>query len=166
MNSMEFWKKRITEAKRSNKMHYSVYLAGDVLWNRIYKAHKKVIESLIKPGDKVLDAGCGYGRMSPLFDNYLGIDFSEDFIKEAQQLYPDKHFEVQDLNKLPYVSQSFDWAIVISIKNMIIGNMGEEAWLPMEKELKRVCKKVLILEYGEMEDYTDTDDQMAKHEII
>lgn len=166
IDTLEFWKNRLDEAKKINHLHYSVYLANDKLWAKILEAHMEVIHKVIKPTDKVLDAGCGYGRFSSIFENYLGVDFSPDFINEAKRLFPHKNFEVQDLRKLPYLNKEFDVALVVSIKHMVIGNMGIAAWLPMEKELKRVCKKVLILEYGEMEDYTDTKESMAKYEIL
>lgn len=166
IDTLEFWKKRIDEAKKINHLHYSVYLANDRIWAKILEAHMQVINKVIQPTDRVLDAGCGYGRLSPIFENYTGVDFSSDFIAEAKRLYPEKNFEVQDLRKLPYVDKEFDIGLVVSIKHMVIGNMGLQAWLPMEKELRRVCKKVLILEYGEMEDYTDTKESMAKYEIL
>ena len=166
IDTQEFWKKRITLAKRENKLHYSVFLANDTLWNRLLEAHLEVIKKFIKLEDKVLDAGCGYGRMAQYFPNYTGIDFSEDFINEAKRLYPDKLFEQEDLRKLPYKDKYYDWGLVISIKNMIIVNMGEKAWSPMEKEIKRVCKKVLILEYGEMESAKDTKESHTKYEIL
>lgn len=166
IDKKEFWAKRLMDAKSIKHIHYSVYLANDTLWSRINKAHVDVINKIIKPSDKVLDAGCGYGRLSELFKNYIGIDFSPDFIKEAKQLYPQKTFEVQDLRKLPFKNKEFDVGLVVSVKHMIIGNMGAEAWFPMENELKRVCKKVLILEYGEMENKDDTEESIAKHEIL
>jgi SAM-dependent methyltransferase len=166
IDTQEFWKKRLVQAKQNGTLHYSVYLAKQSLWDRLLKAHLKVIGKLIDPSDSILDAGCGYGRMSTYFPNYLGIDLSPDFIEEALKLYPDKKFEVQDLRKLPYENNQFDWGLVVSIKHMIIGNMGAKAWKPMEKELKRVCKKVLILEYGEMESDDDTEESHAKYEIL
>jgi hypothetical protein len=49
---------------------------------------------------------------------------------------------------------------------MIIGNLGLDVWEPMEKECKRVCKKVVTLEYGVHEDYHDTFETMARYEIL
>lgn len=166
IDSIEFWAERLREAKRMKHLHYSVYLANDRWWKKILDAHLKVIREHIKPNARVLDAGCGYGRLSEYFDNYLGVDFSPDFIKEAQILYPNKKFEIQDIRKLPYKDKEFDWCILNSVKHMIIGNLGAEEWKKMEKELKRVCKKLLILEYGETESYHDDDESFAKYEII
>lgn len=166
VNTKEFWKKRLEEAKKTNHLHYSVYIANETLWNRILNAHLGVIQKIIKPTDTILDAGCGYGRLAPIFDQYLGIDFSPDFIKEAKKLFPGKKFEIQDLRKLPYKNKSFDIGLLVSVKHMIIGNLGLETWEIMEKELKRVCKKILVLEYGEMESKEDSDESIAKYEIL
>lgn len=162
----KFWKRRLFLAKQNGTLHYSVFLAKQSLWDRLLEAHLEVIHQFIKPEDSVLDAGCGYGRMSVYFPNYVGVDFSPDFIAEAKSLFPEKQFSVEDLNKLPFKKNQFDWGLVISIKHMIIGNIGVKEWNKMQKEIKRVCKKVLILEYGELESEEDTKESQAKYEIL
>lgn len=144
VDKIEFWKERIDTAV---KPHYSVYVVHEQGWKKIFDAHERIIKEVIWPSDKVLDAGCGYGRMSVLFDNYVGVDFSPDFIKWAKEQYPSKEFIQADLKALPFKEKEFDWAICVSIKKMIEDNLGKKAWRKMRKELKRVCKKVLILEY-------------------
>ena len=146
VDKIEFWKQRIDTAVSE---HYSVYVANETLWAKINKVHERIIKSLIKDTDRVLDAGCAYGRSSVFFNNYVGIDFSPDFIERAKKKFPDKTFMVGNLKELPFKDKEFDWAFCISIKKMIIDNCGEEEWLKMEKELKRVAHKVLILEYGD-----------------
>lgn len=148
VDNIEFWKERIQTAPVE---HYSVFVTDEKEWRHIEETHKKIIGEHIN--GSVLDAGCGYGRASEWFSEYLGIDFSPDFILKAKEKYPNKSFEVQDLKNLPYPDQSFDWAFCISIKRMIQDNLGLEVWNKMEQELKRVAKKVLILEYGECEKY-------------
>lgn len=151
VNSLDFWKQRIKTALRP---HYSVYVSNEKLWKQIYEAHARTISEHIKQEDKVLDAGCGYGRMSVLFNNYKGVDFSPDFIELAKKNYPDKDFSVANLKALPFSDKEFDWAFCVSIKKMIIDNLGEQEWLDMEKELTRVAKKVLILEYETPDEFT------------
>lgn len=162
----KFWKERLDCAKRDGHLHYSVYLAGSDLWQRIYNVHIGIINKEIPLGSKVLDIGCGYGRMSPLFEDYTGVDISPDFISLAKTTYPDRRFVLADLNKLPFKDKEFEVGFMISVKGMVIGNLGEEAWKPMEKECLRVCKKVLILEYGVFESHLDTPDTIAKHEVL
>lgn len=152
IDTVNFWKERIDYAKKQGKEQFSVYQANDTLWSRITEIHKKVIKQLGVNG-KVLDAGCGFGRASEWFTDYVGVDFSPDFIAEAKRKYPDRTFVQSDLKKLDFKDKSFDWVIVISIKEMIVDNLGQEEWDAIEKELKRVGKKVLILEYTEPERY-------------
>lgn len=148
----EFWKERIERAKKGRE-HYSVYITDEQDWKRLNKDHEKTFRREIDPTDKVLDAGCGYGRSSVYFDSYVGVDFSPEFIEIAQEKYPDKEFWVADLKDLPFKDDEFDVSFCVSIKHMIVDNLGEEAWEKMEKELKRVSKKLLILEYTDSHEY-------------
>jgi len=153
INDLDFWKQRIEDAKKGYT-HYSVYVANPQLWKYIENHHRKIIRQYIKMSESVLDAGCGYGRaVEFLPTRYTGVDFSPDFIAQAKENYPDKTFIQSRLEDLPFNDKDFDWAVCISIKYMIIGNLGVEAWEPMEKELKRVAKKVLILEYEDPTQY-------------
>lgn len=150
VNKTDFWRDRIKEAlNKCNDIRYSVYYTGRDDWNKLNSVHKDALSKLIPKKANVLDAGCGYGRWSEHFDKYTGIDFSPEFIEKAKELYPDKKFLVADLNKLPFKDGEFDWAFAVSVKVMIVNNLGQEAWEPMEKELKRVAKKVIFLEYSD-----------------
>lgn len=152
VNKEDFWKWRLNEAEKS-RLYYSVYLTNEQDWKHIEDTHKGIMEPY--KDKKVLDAGCGYGRASEWFSNYTGIDFSPDFIDKARELYPDKTFLKEDLKNLPFKDNEFDVAFCISIKEMIIGNLGEAEWEKMENELKRVAKKVILLEYTNPSQFTE-----------
>lgn len=151
IDDLNFWKERIDTAQ---KEHYSVYVTSERDWERINVNHLDIIDRLIKPSEKVLDAGCGYGRMANFFPNYTGVDFSPDFIARAKSKYPQKSFVEGNLKSLPFPDQHFDWAFCISIKKMVVDNLGETEWLLMENELKRVAKAVLLLEYEDPKIYS------------
>jgi ubiquinone/menaquinone biosynthesis C-methylase UbiE len=148
VNKEEFWKERLEQAHKNGDVRYSVFIANQSQWDSINQKHQSIITKEIKETDNVLDAGCGYGRLSESIKNYTGVDLSPDLIEEAKRLYPDKKFLVSKLESLPFLDNEFDVSVCISIKAMIVANLGEESWLKMLKELKRVSKKVLILEYG------------------
>jgi len=57
----------------------------------------KHIKKFIKPNWKVLEVGCGDGRWSPHFKNYLGTDISQRLINTAKVRYPEKDFQVWDI---------------------------------------------------------------------
>lgn len=164
VDKLDFWKWRIDHAKVE---HYSVYEANDILMNKINKCHEGIIRELI--GDeKVLDAGCAYGRSSVFFkpENYTGVDFSPDFIDIAKKKFPDYTFQVANLKELPYKDKEFKWSFCISIRNMVVSNLGEEEWQKMANELKRVSEKVLILEYGTFESKEDNKETISQYEIL
>ena len=152
IDKLSFWKDRIDTAVSD---HYSVYVVHEAGWKKINETHEKIIKKHIPEGVMVLDAGCGYGRMCKYFapEDYVGVDFSPDFIKKAQDKFPAYAFRVENLKELSFDDGQFAWAIVVSIKKMVVDNLGQEAWNEMEKEIKRVSKKVLLLEYEEPEKY-------------
>jgi ubiquinone/menaquinone biosynthesis C-methylase UbiE len=67
--------------------------------------------SLLKPGDKILDAGCGSGRECKFFvDNgfsVVGVDLSEKMLAIAKKTEPAAKFYQQDLRKLDFPDASF-----------------------------------------------------------
>lgn len=145
VDQLDFWKERIQTAAKD---YFTVYVTSEGDWHRINQAHIKHFE---KMNGKVLDAGCGYGRNSIYFHDYTGVDFSPDFIEMAKKKYPTKEFIQADLKALPFKDQEFDWAFCVSIKAMIVNNLGDNEWKQMESELKRVAKQVMILEYEDPE---------------
>lgn len=153
VNKEEFWKQRLDEAER---LEDSVYVTVDGDWNNINRAHEEILKPYINK--KVLDAGCGYGRWSEFFPNYTGVDFSPDFIGVAKQLYPDKEFIQAQIEELPFKDKEFDLAFCVSVKVMIEANLGGEAWQKMEKELRRVAKEVILLEYTNPKEYEQIGD--------
>jgi len=165
VNKKEFWKDRIEFAEKTIE-HYSVFISNEDVWERINRDHEETFKREIKETDKVLDAGCAYGRSSIYFNNYVGVDFSPDFIFKAIEKFPKKKFLVADIKKLPFEDKEFDVAFCISIKAMIASNLGEEEWLKMEKELHRVAKKVLIMEYTGSNEYERWENGETTYEKI
>jgi ubiquinone/menaquinone biosynthesis C-methylase UbiE len=168
VSDTSFWRERLEIAKRQKHIQYSVYLAGDDLWNRIYKVHHRIIDKVINNADTVLDLGCGYGRMAEIFNpkRFVGVDVSPDLIAEAKERYPKHKFIEADLLNLPFKDKEFDWGLLVSVRGMIQSNLGEEVWDKMDKECRRVCKKILVLEYGEYENRFDNEETIGKYEIL
>jgi len=149
INAEEYWSYRLDEAEKAGNLQYAVYLCNRNAWDIIWEKHKAIIAKEIPKNAKVLDAGCGpLARVSELFENYVGVDFSPAFIEKAKTLYPNKTFLVAKLEDLPFTLKEFDWAICISVKGMVVGKSSAEHWEKMEAELHRVAKHILILEYS------------------
>ena len=74
-------------------------------------------------GDKVLDLGCGNGRLTELLAgigiDYTGIDSSENLINLALKAYPEKSFSVADALSLPFAKNSFDKVFSIAVLHHI-----------------------------------------------
>jgi len=77
----------------------------------------------IKDGDRVLDLGCGNGRLLALLADkkveYLGVDFSEKLIEQARQNWPENKFEVMDALDLKLPDSAFDVVLCVSVLNHI-----------------------------------------------
>ena len=105
----------------------------------------------IKDGDKILDVGCGSGRLlEALKDkkiNYLGVDTSEKLIKLAEERYKAAGFEFQvrdilELSKIPEIN--FDYVFCVAVLHHL---PGEDLRLASLKQLKNKIKpegKIII----------------------
>jgi 2-polyprenyl-3-methyl-5-hydroxy-6-metoxy-1,4-benzoquinol methylase len=74
----------------------------------------------IKDGDKVLDAGCGNGRLLEALKDkkitYLGIDNSAELIKAAKINFPGREFREADILDLNNVSENnFDHIFCLAV---------------------------------------------------
>lgn len=95
----------------------------------------------IKNGDKVLDAGCGNGRLVKLFNgvkvDYIGIDNSEKLLNLARSSFPHFKFLAGDVLNLPFADNYFDiifcWAVLHHLPGQ---NLRAQALQEMQRVLK------------------------------
>lgn len=78
-----------------------------------------------KTGDKVLDLGCGNGRLVDSFKgraiDYVGLDNSEKLIEIAKQRNPSQSFRVFDGLTTPFKDNFFDKIFCIAVLHHIPG---------------------------------------------
>jgi len=112
-------------------------------------------EDLIRnePGYKILDLGCGYGRLSKrILKKFgkvqaLGIDIAKDYVDiYNKNLAPRGHAFVGDIRKLPLADKSINFVLVVTSLMYILRKRNQKKVL---REIFRVLKrggKLLIIE--------------------
>jgi ubiquinone/menaquinone biosynthesis C-methylase UbiE len=101
----------------------------------------------IKPGDKVLDVGCGSGNLTltakkcaGTSGSVYGIDAAPEMIevarKKASQLRMDVIFDVGLIEKLPFADATFD----VVISRLVIHHLPDDLKLRGFAEISRVLK--------------------------
>jgi ubiquinone/menaquinone biosynthesis C-methylase UbiE len=97
----------------------------------------------LKSGKKVLDIGCGAGKVSDyLFKkgySVTGIDINIKALKEARKINKNINYKKADItSKIPFASGTFDAVVVPYVFTSIISKEEQKIGA---KEIKRVLKK-------------------------
>ena len=97
-------------------------------------------------GDRILDVGCGSGRLANVlkeynYIKYTGIDITPSYIELAKMTFPKYAWQVGDCRDLPYDAQSFDrvWSC-----NLLIHLAWDDIQVALD-EMKRVAKEAIYL---------------------
>ncbi|KKU86817.1 MAG: hypothetical protein A2667_02680 [Candidatus Wildermuthbacteria bacterium RIFCSPHIGHO2_01_FULL_47_27] len=102
---------------------------------------KFLADDYLSVGDKVLDIGCGNGRLLEFLlkitADYTGIDNSEKLIEVARKKYPAAKFQTADGLKLPFPDNYFDIIYSIAVLHHI---PSKELRLRFCEEAKRVLR--------------------------
>lgn len=115
----------------ADKTYYAQNLSADKL-RRVYEiagprvrqylqAEIDHLAQVIKPGDRILELGCGYGRvLAPLAEiagQGWGVDNSPDNIDLARAEHPELNWAVMDAAHLEFEDHVFD--LVFGVQNFI-----------------------------------------------
>ncbi|MDR2643444.1 MAG: class I SAM-dependent methyltransferase [Planctomycetaceae bacterium] len=72
------------------------------------KTFSKLIQDYYKGSGNVLEIGCATGSFSKLYENYTGIDQSQEMVKKAQKKFPHRQFQTASLESF-YTEDKYDF---------------------------------------------------------
>ncbi len=123
----------------------------DVVNEHLHNWHKNVILNFLekKDGLKILDAGCGYGRLSiPIIEKFRGIDItgmeiSENFFNLYKGNTNHPAF-VEAVQNIPSELGTFDYIICVTVLMYLDGEKLKKAISNLLFHLKPEGKLILI----------------------
>ena len=90
--------------------------------NWVWKGFENFLQ-YAKPGSKILDVGCGNGRLLQLLSNssisYTGFDNNEKLLELAKKNHPKAIFALGEAAQLPFDNNKFDIVFMIAILHHI-----------------------------------------------
>ena len=79
----------------------------------------EMIEKRLAAGSKILDVGCGTGHLAAEFNRRgyqaWGTDLAEAMIEYARQHYDREHFQVADIERIPFPDNFFDGIVCLGV---------------------------------------------------
>ncbi len=123
----------------------------EVVNEHLHHWHKKIVLDAIqkKEGLKILDAGCGYGRLSiPIIEKFpnldiTGIDISEKFVRLYKENTRHPAF-VGTLDNIPSRLGTFDYILCITVLMYLKGDSLKKAISDLLFHLEPGGKLILI----------------------
>ena len=125
---------------------YDVFV--NVINRGTHQKLRRIVSSLIEPGDTVLECACGTGLLSAVIaekcSQLTATDFSENMLKKAEKncrSFCNITYAQADITALPYPDGSFDKVVAGNVIHLL------DHPLAALSELNRVCKDdgVLII---------------------
>jgi ubiquinone/menaquinone biosynthesis C-methylase UbiE len=83
---------------------------------------RAVLGDRLRPGLRILDAGCGPGANLPWLAPYgevVGVDYSEEAVRLAGERHPEMETRVADITNLPFDDASFDLALELTVLALV-----------------------------------------------
>ncbi len=136
--------------------------ANKILYNQIAKDFSETryniwpefeyFKGYLHNGQAILDLGCGNGRLLSMLKDYkvsyLGIDYSENLIREAQANWPDRKFKSADILEIGNIKEKFDLVFCIATLHHIPSAKLREQVLLNIKSLLKPDGKLLMTNWN------------------
>ncbi len=111
-------KEKQTKISRGGCEHWDIY--------------EKMLK-IVKPKGKVLDAGCGIGRLGEYIEGMIGVDCNEEHLNQVKNKY--KKVIKSDLSKLPFKDNEFDTIYCMEVLEYT--KNSEQIFYELERITKR-----------------------------
>lgn len=144
-----------------DKSYYAKNLSADRL-RRVYEiagprvrqylqAEFDQLASMVRPGDRILELGCGYGRVlapvAALAGQGWGVDNSLEYLELAKVEHPELNLALMDVASLEFDDHSFD--LVFGVQNFISAcKVPPETLLREALRLTRSGGRVVLSSYA------------------
>lgn len=123
------------------------YATGD------FPCYQMLVKRL-KKGARILDLGCGCGKVAKYFSDLgfvtVGLDFSECMLSHARQDYPELDFRLQDISDFSF-TEKFDGAIYAYSLFHLNKDQAEESIRCLCKVLVANAAVLFVIKIGEHE---------------
>ncbi len=100
---------------------------------------KNIVNLIPSSAAKVLDAGCGTGRLATVLNSekYFGVDLASHLLEKAKTNFPNHKFDLMNIKYLVFPDESFDAVLSITV----LKHFHRKEVTGVFNELVRVCKK-------------------------
>jgi SAM-dependent methyltransferase len=126
------------------------------------------LRELVPHEDKILDYGCGYGRMCAQlreagYQDVVGVDISSEMIKRGLSLHPGLNLQQVDGGLLPFPDNTFAACTLLAVLTCIPTDTGQKNLI---QELHRVLhpKGILYLSDYPLQRNTRNNERYRKFE--
>jgi SAM-dependent methyltransferase len=130
------YQSQVQRAIAFSGVEHDFFVAGKVRWLAHFMQRNGIKAGTVN----MLDIGCGIGllhRYLPAFtDHVVGVDVSEDALRQARQRNSDVAYQHYDGRRLPFGAGQFDLALAVTVMH----HVPVAQWPDFVREAHRVIK--------------------------